>query len=262
MVNRDGHFAESLYSQRPPESRGAGTWKVPGTSNHGLLREQRCATLPRMPIEERNSLDTTRYLAHLEQTLTPKRLQHSLGVMQVMGELAEVYGLDEEQALTAGLLHDIAKDLDPAQQSEWVKEANIEIRCDCDRNFHFYLHGPVGAFLAHKELRIDDPLVLDAIRFHTYYANGAGFDTPLCWCLRFADILEPHRDWSGVKWLSKNTDRLAEVVHSGRLAEGAFLQTGWLIKWFEEDDKPIHPNMRRVYRELSKQLNLADSYLL
>ncbi len=72
----------------------------------------------------------------------------------------------------------------------------------------------------------------------------------------------PTRDWSQIKWLRTNVHRLAQVVHSGELAKGAFLQTGWLIKWFAEDGKPIHPNMRHVYSKLSRQLNLDDDYLL
>jgi len=202
-----------------------------------------------------------RYLAYLRQELTPKRLQHSLGVMQVMGELAKVYGLEREQALTVGLLHDAAKELEPTRQMEIVKEANIEIRCECDNNFHYYLHGPVGAYIVNKELGIDDPMVLDAITFHTYYGYGANFNAPICWCLRFADILEPTRDWSKVKWLCDNVDRLADIVYSGQMAEGAFLQTGWLIKWFVEEGKPVHPNMEREYRELSNQLGFDDTYL-
>jgi predicted HD superfamily hydrolase involved in NAD metabolism len=182
--------------------------------------------------------------------------------MQVMGELAEVYGLDREQSLTAGLLHDIAKDIPPDRQAALEREAKVELHFHCDRNYHFYLHGPIGAYLAKKELNIDDPLVLDAIGSHTYYGNGGNYHAPISWCLRFADILEPNRDWSLVRWLGKNMDRFTETVYSGELKTGAFLQTGWLIRWFEEDGMPIHPNMRRVYRELSVELNLDDSFLL
>ena len=41
----------------------------------------------------------TKYLPFLEEVLTQRRLDHSLGVMQVMGELAEVYDLDREKAM-------------------------------------------------------------------------------------------------------------------------------------------------------------------
>ena len=207
-------------------------------------------------------MDRERYLAYLKQELTPKRLQHSLGVMQVMGEFAKVYGLEHEKALIVGLLHDAAKDLNPTRQMEIVKEANIEIRCECDNNFHYYLHGPVGAYIVNKELGINDPVVLDAIAFHTYYGYGASFNAPICWCLRFADILDPSRDWSKRKWLCDNVDRLADVVYTGHMAEGAFLQTGWLIKWFVEEGLPVHPNMEREYRELSNQLGFDDTNLL
>ncbi len=211
--------------------------------------------------QKENELDTERYLTYLEQELTPKRLQHSLGVMQVMGELAQVYRLDQEKALTVGLLHDAAKDLDAARQTRVVQEAKIEIRYECDNNYLHYLHGPVGAHVVHKELGINDPQILDAITCHTYYGYDLDFNAPLCWCVRFSDLLEPSRDWRKVKWLCGNVNRLADVVYAGRLAEGAFLQTGWLIKWFTEDGMPVHPNMRRVYREFSNQLGLDDTHL-
>jgi predicted HD superfamily hydrolase involved in NAD metabolism len=182
--------------------------------------------------------------------------------MQVMGSLAKIYGFDHGKAQTAGLLHDAAKDLEPSRQKEIEHEAGIEIRCECDKNFHYYLHGPIGAYLVKRDLGIQDPVILDAIAFHTYYGHGKNFSAPITWCLRFSDVLEPTRDWSNVKWLCENVDRLADVVYSGRLEEGAFLQTGWLIKWFEEDGKPVHPNMYRIYRRLSAKLGKGDSFLL
>ena len=39
------------------------------------------------------------YTFFLEQVLTPKRLQHSFGVMQVMGELDKVYALTLKKQL-------------------------------------------------------------------------------------------------------------------------------------------------------------------
>ena len=214
-------------------------------------------------MQEKQELDKEELLVYLEQELTPRRFQHSLGVMQVMGELAEIYELDQEKALIAGLLHDVAKELEPIRQSEILAEANIELRYEQDKDYHYYLHGPVGAYIAKKELGIKTPIILDGIRFHTYYGSyGDDFNAPLCWCLRFSDILEPTRNWSKVKWLRTNASRLADVVYSGNLAEGAFLQTGWIIKWFTEEGRPVHPNMRRAYSELSVELGVDDRYLL
>jgi predicted HD superfamily hydrolase involved in NAD metabolism len=201
------------------------------------------------------------YLPFLEKVLTPRRLAHSLGVMGVMGELADVYGFDREKALVTGVLHDAGKDLTAAQQAEILSQAGIEIRYECESDYVHYLHGPVGAYFVRRELGLTDPLILDAIRMHTYYGNGAAFDLPICWCLRFSDLLEPTRDWSGVRWLRNGIARLRDAAYGGRMPEAAFLQTGWLIQWFGQEGVPIHPNMIRVYRDLSSGLNLDDSFL-
>jgi HD superfamily phosphohydrolase YqeK len=111
----------------------------------------------------------------------------------IMGELAGVYGLDRGQAELTGLLHDAAKDMEPERQLSLAEEAGVDIRHPCERD-PFYLHGPIGAYVVSKHLRIDDPAVIRAIAMHTWCGERAeGLDFPLLWCLRFADLLEPTR---------------------------------------------------------------------
>ncbi|MEW5873162.1 MAG: bis(5'-nucleosyl)-tetraphosphatase (symmetrical) YqeK [Chloroflexota bacterium] len=189
------------------------------------------------------------YLSFLERVLTPPRLRHSLGVMQVMVELAQVYALDAEQARTAGLLHDAAKDLPEAQWAQLVQEGEIELRCAEDQDYVFYLHGPVGAYFVRKELGVDDPLVQDAIAMHTYYGQGENWNHPLVWCLRFSDILEPNRDWREIPWLRQGAPRLRQLAYSGKLLEAAHLQASIVIEWFDTEHKPVHPHMRRFHED-------------
>ena len=177
-----------------------------------------------------------------------------------MGELAWIYAIDRETSQTVGLLHDAAKDLGPSQQAEIMVQAKIEIHHEYDLDYKYYLHGPVGAYFVYRELGITDPHILNAIKMHTYYGGGDSFNEPLCWCMRFADILEPGRNWNGKPWLGSNVSRLREIVYAGHMAEGAFLQTGCLIKWFSQEKIPVHPNMERVYQELSAALGLDDSF--
>jgi len=159
-------------------------------------------------------MPTEHYIKFLEQVVTPKRLLHSLGVMKVMGELAEVYGLDKEKAQTIGILHDAGKDLSLTVQKQLVNDGNIEIRFECEKDYVYYLHGPVGSYFVQKELGIVDKLVLDAITTHTYCGNGENFNNPMCWCLRFSDILEPTRDWNKWKWLHTGVENLRNIVGS------------------------------------------------
>lgn len=206
---------------------------------------------------------TRPYIEFLEKVLTPGRLKHSLGVMQVMSELAEVYNLDLEKSILAGLLHDAGKDLPIEKQKQIIKEARISIRSKYDRDYVNILHGPVGAYFVYQQLGITDPLILDAIAMHTYYGAGGNYDSPLVWCLRFSDILEPNRTWDEkAHWIRDGKPRLRSLVYSGRLDEAAFFQTGLIIRFFEEIGNLVHPNVRKVYRDLSAQLGLDDTLFL
>lgn len=194
------------------------------------------------------------YLPFLQRILTPARLQHSLGVMQVMGELAPIYALDEEQARITGLLHDAAKDLPPAQIEQIVLEAQIEFHHPIERDYVLCLHGPVGAYYVQKELGVSDPVIIDAIARHTWVKTIDAFESPLVWCLRFADVLEPNRHWNEfARKLRDGEPRLRQAVYAGRLVEAALIQAEILIDFFEDIGKPVHPNYYRVYRELAIQ---------
>ncbi len=201
------------------------------------------------------------YLPFLRRILTSKRLEHSLQVRGVMADLAEIYGLDHEQALVAGLLHDAAKDLGEAEWAKLVAEAGITITHEAERDYGHSLHGPVGAYLVAKELAVSNPLILDAITSHTYYGDVGSFDAPLSWCLRFSDLLEPTRDWSRVSWLRRNVPRLRDAAYGGRLSEAAAIQTGSLIGWFTELGMAIHPNMHRAWAEKSAVLGIDESFV-
>jgi predicted HD superfamily hydrolase involved in NAD metabolism len=194
------------------------------------------------------------YIIFLTRILTPARLQHSRGVMQVMGELAEVYHLDREKALTAGLLHDAAKDLTAQQQEQMVREGNIAIHDPCERDYTLYLHGPVGAYYVQKEMGITDRLTLDAIAMHTWCVDGANFNHPLVWCLRFADILEPYRKWDGKAWVvGEGAPRLRELAYGGHIDAAALFQAEMIIRFFDENGFPVHPNYYRIQREFGRK---------
>ena len=206
----------------------------------------------RSAVQGSHRLDTTSYLPFLEGVLTPGRLDHSLGVMREMEDLMQVYALDRDRAPVTGLLHDAAKDLRPEQLVGLVEEAAIKILHPCE--WHpLYLHGPVSAYLVCRELEITDPVILETISMHTYYGGGTDFTMPMLWCLRFADLLEPTREWPGI-------EKLREMVYAGEMEKGALLQTGWLIELFEENDTPVHPNMIRVHQELLSKLNADENF--
>jgi predicted HD superfamily hydrolase involved in NAD metabolism len=194
-------------------------------------------------------MDNHPYYPFLESVLTPARLLHSLGVMQVMGELAEVYGLDQEMARTIGLLHDAAKDLPLVQQEEFLLEENLRKDHPFESNYE-YVHGLAGSAFVQRELGIHDPLILDAITTHTFFGNSPYFHHPLCWCTRFSDIIEPNRDWCAEKRIQTLDVLLKELVYDGKIFQAAQIYTETIIQWYIEKDRPVHPNFYQVKAEL------------
>ncbi len=177
-----------------------------------------------------------RYLTDLHANLTPARLEHSLEVMLVMDRLARVYGLDRVQALTAGLLHDAAKDFPEEQLLAMAQAAGLPLADPCDRH-PLYLHGPVGAVYVRERLGVSDAIILDAIHTHSLEENTSDFHAPFSWCLRFADILAPSRSWKDFH------AELGAVVYAGNLREGALMTLEWIFVLFTRMGNPVHPRL-------------------
>ena len=80
----------------------------------------------------------------LKQILSEKRYIHSIGVMEMAMELAQIYNIDIETAQIAGLLHDNAKEMTDDEMLQYVKENNIQIS-ETEKNSVKLLHGKIGA---------------------------------------------------------------------------------------------------------------------
>ena len=89
---------------------------------------------------------------YIKKTLSPERYLHCIGVMNVMAKASTIYGLDKDLAMQAGLLHDIAKELEDKQLLELVKHEDMAILEKLPKNCHIgtYLHGPAGAILVRQ----------------------------------------------------------------------------------------------------------------
>lgn len=168
-----------------------------------------------------------------------------------MAELADIYSLDRQKAETIGLLHDAAKDLSKEQIKFYVIEGHIQIQHECESDFSNYLHGPVGAYLVHKEFDITDQEIIDAIYVHTFCDCGRNFNNPLSWCMRFSDLIEPNRDWTKMGWLDEGVKELRKVAFQGHMKAAALIHLNLVIKLFKTNSVTIHPNVYRCIDELT-----------
>lgn len=101
----------------------------------------------------------------LKNNLSEERYIHTLGTAECAKELAGKYGLNEDKAYIAGLLHDCAKCFSTEKLLEIIKE-NLEVE-EAEMLNYKTLHAPVSAYIAEKEFGVKDTEILSAIRWHT-----------------------------------------------------------------------------------------------
>lgn len=141
----------------------------------------------------------SRYKEYLKANLSKKRYNHSLNVAQSAVELAKLYGEDEDKALIAGLLHDVAKELPAERQLEYVKQSELSVD-EVETKAHALFHAIAGAEIAMRVFGIDDMDIILAIRWHTV---ASGDMSRLAAIVYLADLISADRDYKDVKRMRK-----------------------------------------------------------
>ncbi len=126
----------------------------------------------------------------VKKELSKKRYEHCLGVANLARELALKLGEDGEKAYTAGMLHDIAKELSSDTMFELCEKYGI-IPDDVEKKNPGLLHGPVGAEIL-RENGVRDTDILNAVRYHTV---GRAEMSTLEKIIYLADMVEPSRTY-------------------------------------------------------------------
>lgn len=169
--------------------------------------------------------------------LSDKRYYHSVCVSKAAKELAQKYGADAQKAETAGILHDIMKDLPPERQLAKMEQYGIRLT-DVERSAQKLWHAMLGAAYLKNELHIDDPEILNAVRYHT---TGRRDMTLMDKILFIADFISADRDYPGVEKLRQAArNSLEEALMEGFCYTIADLANG---------KKAIHPDTIEAYNQ-------------
>ncbi|WP_068782177.1 bis(5'-nucleosyl)-tetraphosphatase (symmetrical) YqeK [Paenibacillus sp. GM2] len=174
-----------------------------------------------------------------------RRWTHVEGVMASSVSLAERYGADPVKADLAALLHDLAKYWPVERQEAVMREHGLNPELlEYDKQL---LHAEVAAFVAEHEYGIEDPEVLDAIRYHTSGRVGMTLlDKIVC----LADYIEPGRNFPGVDDMRE----LAEHNLDKALVAGFDSTITFLI----EKQKIIFPLTVLARNDLVRRLGYDD----
>ncbi|ANU16990.1 phosphohydrolase [Planococcus maritimus] len=185
-------------------------------------------------------MDPSLMLQKVKERLPEKRYNHVLGVMNTAVALAKVYGVSEEQARIAAILHDVAKYADRDWMRSIIEKENMDPLL---LDYHHELwHAPVGAYLAAYEFGVADQEILDAIRYHT---TGRAAMTDLEKIVYIADMIEPSRKFPGV-------ERLRAMKNDGlnQLMEASIRQS---IEFLTSKNQPVYPDSLKCLKHFEQQ---------
>ena len=168
--------------------------------------------------------------AELKARLKPKRFCHSLGVADTAVFLARRFGVDEEAARVAGLLHDCAREYRNDSLIEEAERRGIPVS-DVERAMPLLLHAYIGARRVREIYGVDDAAIEQAIWRHSV---GAADMTDLDKVVWYADMIEPNRVYPEVGELR----RLAREATLDAMVLEGLTQT---ILFVVQEGRLIHP---------------------
>ncbi|MDR1569378.1 MAG: nicotinate-nucleotide adenylyltransferase [Oscillospiraceae bacterium] len=126
-------------------------------------------------------------IAILKETLSPRRYLHVTQVEAVAETLAMRFGESPDNARTAGLLHDCAKEIPLREMQEEADRLGIDVdplRFESGE----LLHAFVGAALLRERFGVTEPDVIHAVKYHN---TGSTNMSRLDLIVYLADKIEP-----------------------------------------------------------------------
>lgn len=124
----------------------------------------------------------------VKETLSEKRFNHSVCVMNKCEELAILYDVDVELAKLVGITHDIAKEMTKTETMDYVQKNGI-ISNELEKEIPSLLHGKIGADICKKKFGFTDQMA-KAIEAHT---TGKADMDKLAKILYIADAISDDR---------------------------------------------------------------------
>lgn len=176
-------------------------------------------------------------LSLVKVQLKPERYEHTVRVLETALLLGEKLQIDLKMVELAAIFHDYAKYRSKEEMRRWIVSEN-SLSKDLLQYHHELWHAPVGAILVEREIGIQDPAILSAIRFHT---TGRVNMTTLEKIIFLADYIEPGRAFPGI-----DTVREAAQENLDLACKRALSNT---ISFLLSKNQPIYPDTFFAYND-------------
>ncbi len=186
------------------------------------------------------------YKKIIRELMGDYRYNHSVNVADEAVKLAEMYGCDVEKAYTAGILHDITKEIPKDEQLQIIKSGGI-ILDDVQRGAPKLWHAVSGSVYVQTKLGITDTDIINAIRYHT---TGRANMSLLEKIIYTADYTAKGRDYSGVEVMRQLSRKSLE--------DAMIFSYQFTFNKLSSLENPIHPDELFGYNDIVLQRNRKD----
>lgn len=171
--------------------------------------------------------------------MSPKRFTHTKSMALLSRDIAKENGLDENKAYVAGMLHDIAKEMDEKRAEKLMKKHYAK---------HYEMpravwHQWLSCYVAKKEFHIHDKEILQAIKNHTTGSLDMSLLDMTIYC---ADKLDPSRGY----------DSSSDIALCKQDIVAGFKKSLTDFEIFSKrKNRPIDPIFYEIYKKYVEEQN-------
>jgi len=185
----------------------------------------------------------------LRVRLSPKRFNHTMGVVAEAKKLAIHYNQDIEKACNAALLHDCAKEYSTSKKRTLCQVWGVQLDAALEADIEL-THSLLGAESANRDFHIHDSETLQAIRYHT---TGHSHMSMLDKIIMLADYIEPSRaNWGHIEEMRQ----LAKT----NINKALILRINSIMKKENQSNRPIHPWSLDALKSLAAAQSVAPPH--
>jgi HD superfamily phosphohydrolase YqeK len=133
-------------------------------------------------------MESSKLDQYLKEKLQKKHYEQSLYAVQLMSNVAKIYGLNPRHAIISSLLHLVSRQMKPEQLLAYIAkhDAKLVERVPENHPVVYYLTGPASAWFTLEELDERSDEVYIGIRDHTFLFRNPSL---LAQCLHVASII-------------------------------------------------------------------------
>lgn len=193
--------------------------------------------------------------------MSPKRFRHTAAVERMVGRLCALYCPEHtEQMRAAALLHDVTKELEPEMQERLCRTYGLTVTVQ-DRLAPKTYHARTAAACIPSEFsQFDDPIIVNAVRWHTTGHAGMTLTEKL---LYLADYIDDSRTFQNCVILRRyfwgaHPEEMDAAARDALLRETLILSYDMTVRDLLEEGKPIADDTVQARNELLLEAAEAD----